>query len=372
MPLIVYVPPKLRHLCPQYQPGGTVSHLASFEDFAPTVLNLAGIKVPDAMQGRAFLGKQAEVVKNYQFGFRTNQGPHYDPIRTVRDERFKYIRNYIPHKPLMLRQGYQWGMVANQAYDLGYKQGHLEQRFRKFFEAKPTEELYDLEADPFEMNNLASQPDYREKLVELRNQVGQRMRQTKDLGFFPPYGRDANLQPLYDWVRASKFPLPELFALAEMASSGDVKHIPELEKHLASEHSAMRYWAASGLANIASRGNGIEASPALRQLINDPDPDVAGMAAGALCYMGDAKTGLKKLVTMMAQDGWQEAASNLHAYIMLHHKTNEIQPHLPALRTLAKKKKVSVWSPVFYARSILVDVGVNSPTELFDHEAWQK
>ncbi len=150
VPLIIYLPPKFQHLWPEFKPGGTDERLVNFEDFAPTVLSLAGIEIPDSMQGQAFFGPKAAPPKTYQFGFRTNQGPHFDPIRTVRDQRFKYIRNYIPHKPLKVRQGYQWGMEANQALDQAYREGKLEPRFARYFEAKPTEELYDLEADPFE------------------------------------------------------------------------------------------------------------------------------------------------------------------------------------------------------------------------------
>ncbi len=372
VPLIIYVPPKFRHLWQEFKPGATDERLIGFEDFAPTVFSMIGIEPPESMQGKALWGAHAQPAKRYQFGFRTNQGIHFDPIRTVRDERFKYIRNFIPYKPLGVRQGYQWGMKANQAMDHAYLKGELAPRFARFFEPKETEELYDLKVDPDEMNNLAEDPAYAAKLKELRAQVSAHIRETRDLGFFSPQSRLWGEVALYDWVRDNNFPLDELHALAETASLGDPEKIPQLGEYLTSEHASLRYWAASGLATIASRGHSVPLSTELSGLLNDSDPDVAAVAAVAHCYSGDAERGVQQLVTMIEQEVWQEAASSLHVYLMQTGKVSAVEPHLDRLKTLAAVEEgLSNWKPLFYYRAILIDLGINTPLDLYRHEKWK-
>ena len=100
VPFIVYFPPKWRHLAPKdYRSGGTSDRLISFVDLAPTMLSLAGIKPPEWMQGGAFCGKYESPEPEFSFGFRGRMDERYDLVRSVRDKRYMYIRNYMPHRP---------------------------------------------------------------------------------------------------------------------------------------------------------------------------------------------------------------------------------------------------------------------------------
>ncbi|MBX2850873.1 MAG: sulfatase [Phycisphaeraceae bacterium] len=144
VPFIVYIPPKWQHLSNGMDMGTDSDRLIGFEDLASTALSLIGRKTPPQMQGKAFLGGHAQEPKAYQFGFRNNQGYHYDPVRTVSDGKYKYIRNYTPYKPLGMRQDYQWGMGANMAYDLASLKDELAPEHASFFKAKPCEMLFDL------------------------------------------------------------------------------------------------------------------------------------------------------------------------------------------------------------------------------------
>src|SRR5262249_7996355 len=99
VPLLVRVPTKYRHLAPKdYAPGGTTDRLVSFVDLAPTLLSLAGVKPPDSFQGYAFLGKLEAPPRDYLHGFRGRMDERYDMVRSVRDGRYVYVRNYLPHK----------------------------------------------------------------------------------------------------------------------------------------------------------------------------------------------------------------------------------------------------------------------------------
>ena len=99
VPLIVRFPKKYQHLAPS-KSGSVTERLVSFVDFGPTVLSLAGVTIPEHMQGKAFLGPQkTHQPHEYIFGARDRMDERYEFIRSVMDGRFHYIRNYYPHLP---------------------------------------------------------------------------------------------------------------------------------------------------------------------------------------------------------------------------------------------------------------------------------
>ena len=128
-------------------------------DFGPTVLSMAGVPVPEYMQGRAFLGDQAAVPREYIFAARDRMDETYDLIRCTRDRRYKYLRNYQPCKPYVQYIDYMEQMPTMREWRRLNKEGKLVGPQKLFFRPeKPLEELYDLENDPHEINNLAESP----------------------------------------------------------------------------------------------------------------------------------------------------------------------------------------------------------------------
>ncbi|MGA2496305.1 MAG: sulfatase-like hydrolase/transferase [Tepidisphaeraceae bacterium] len=98
VPLIVQFAKKWQHLAPA-APGSRLDAPVSFVDFAPSVLSLAGIEAPKYMEGRAFPGKQNAGPQEYAFCFRNRMDERYDFVRSVRDKRYHYLHNYMPHVP---------------------------------------------------------------------------------------------------------------------------------------------------------------------------------------------------------------------------------------------------------------------------------
>jgi N-sulfoglucosamine sulfohydrolase len=99
VPLMVRFPRKYQQMAP-VAAGGRVERLVAFIDFAPTVLSLAGVEIPEHFQGDPFLGTARQgFPKQYVYGYRDRMDERYELIRSVRDGRFKYIRNYFPHLP---------------------------------------------------------------------------------------------------------------------------------------------------------------------------------------------------------------------------------------------------------------------------------
>jgi len=191
VPLIVRIPEKFRKLASPdspdaLAPGAVNNDLIAFIDFAPTMLSLTDIKIPKYIQGRPFLGPQKAEPRDYIFAARDRMDEAYDLIRGVRDKRYKYIRNYMPHVTCAQDIDYMDQMPTMQEMRRLNAEGKLTGPQKLYFlETKPVEELYDTVADPDEVNNLAADPKYKDVLRRMRKVHRQWMKDTGDIGLVP-------------------------------------------------------------------------------------------------------------------------------------------------------------------------------------------
>lgn len=167
--------------------AGTVTdRLVSFVDFAPTVLSLAGVEIPKHMEGHAFLGPKAEQPRKYIYGCRDRMDPAPETIRAVRDQRYEYVRNYRPDLPYIGYIPYRDQAPIMQDIKRLIAAGEKWQNSWQFFDQKkPKEELYDCQADPDQVHNLADDPKYADKLAELRAAHEAWKQKHGDLGQIP-------------------------------------------------------------------------------------------------------------------------------------------------------------------------------------------
>jgi arylsulfatase A-like enzyme len=172
---------------PGHIEAGTVSEqLVSTIDLAPTMLSLAGLDVPAHMQGRCFLGDDAEPPRDFIYASRDRYDETYDMVRAVRDRRFKYIRNCRPELPYLLWIPFRNRHPILQEMWRLHREGELNEAQKAMFRyPRPVEELYDTEADPYELNNLAGDPACRPELVRLRTALDEWRREVGDLGEVP-------------------------------------------------------------------------------------------------------------------------------------------------------------------------------------------
>lgn len=188
VPLVVWFPPRWRHLA-LAAPGSRLRGFVSFVDLAPSVLRLAGLAVPEAMDGRAFLGAGVDpaelAARDEAFGYADRFDERFDLVRSLRKGRFQYTRNYLPHYPESSQNNYRYKMVAFQQWRDLYRRGRLTPAQGAFFAPRPSEALYDLETDPFELHNLAADPAYAKVLQNLRQRLRERLKGMPDLGFLP-------------------------------------------------------------------------------------------------------------------------------------------------------------------------------------------
>ena len=186
VPLLVRFPKKWQHLAP-FQPGEKRNQLVSFVDFGPTVLNLTGTP-PIPCRADHFLEKNTEKKRKYVYGHRDRVDEVRDFARSVRDEKYLYIRNYMPH--LGYNQPTAWpdiGEIRHEFYKLA-KSGKMTPAQSHFAgPRRPVEELYDCENDPLNLKNLANSPKHQKILKRMRNEHLRYSLEIRDWGYIPEY-----------------------------------------------------------------------------------------------------------------------------------------------------------------------------------------
>lgn len=186
VPLIIRMPAS-QNPTEGYAPGSASGQLISTLDITATSLSLAGIDRPALLQGRVFLGDDIDSPREYVFGGRDRGDETVDRIRTCRDRRFRYIRNYYPERPfLQLNRYKEWTYpVIALMRDL-FQKGKLNDiQARLLAPTRPPEELYDLQTDPYEVRNLADSPDHREIKARLSAALDTWIQETNDQGRTP-------------------------------------------------------------------------------------------------------------------------------------------------------------------------------------------
>ncbi|MBK3519864.1 sulfatase-like hydrolase/transferase [Carboxylicivirga marina] len=182
VPLIVRFPDKRLA-------GTEVNDIVSLMDLGPTVMSLAGLPTPDNMDGKAFLGEYKTVNPHqYAFGSADRFDEHTQMSRSVIDGRFVYIRNYMLNQPYTYPLYYREQIDMTKQLICMNQAGELEGDAQYIFQhSLPYEELYDLQSDPDEVNNLAKKTHHKEKLDELREALYKWQLDVNDMGFIPEH-----------------------------------------------------------------------------------------------------------------------------------------------------------------------------------------
>ncbi len=174
----------------EFAPGTVSDELVMSIDLTATTLDWAQAPQHAGIQGRIFWGPRAAPDRKYVFGGRDRGDETVDRIRTVRDQRFRYIRNFYPERPFTQINRYKETMypvlrLMHRLHDSGELARLNPHAERLMQPTRPREELYDLEQDPYELHNLAGDPEYRTTLLRLREQLEEMIVYTNDQGRFP-------------------------------------------------------------------------------------------------------------------------------------------------------------------------------------------
>ena len=341
VPFIVHIPEKFKHLAPpEYKTGGTSDRLVGFIDLAPTLLSLAGEKAPEHMQGHAFMGQHTAPAQKFSFGFRGRMDERYDMVRTVFDGRHVYIRNYMPHKPYGQYLDYMFQTPTTRVWHDLYHAGKLNAAQSIFWQTKPAEELYDLEADPDEVNNLATSKDHSDVMKRMRRAHRSWAAKVRDVGFLPEaeiHSRAGSDSPYEMGHDNSRYDFDAIFQAANVATRKGKKTTEQLPGLIKSDDSAVRYWAAMGY--LIRGKNGVrKGREVLVAALEDKSPSVRIIAAEALGRYGrnsEAKRAAKVLMQYAdpAKNGICLSMYALNALDVIGEHAN---PHRDAIAKMAR------------------------------------
>ncbi|MEM9283916.1 MAG: sulfatase-like hydrolase/transferase [Verrucomicrobiota bacterium] len=330
VPLILRLPEKWK----AWSPHAVSDRLVNSVDFGPTVLEMVGVEPPDWMHGTSFLEGRPE--RSHVFGARDRMDERYDIIRAVRDHRYRYIRNFEPLKPYYQYMNTPEKGATMREIRQGEKEGTLEGDAGIFSAtSKPVEELYDLEKDPHEINNLAEDPDFQTIKEEMAEALFAWQLEIGDIGLIPESEieiREKAAGSTYAILHGEEDQtalIEKLTTVATRASSGP-EAFPELVSSLTYEDAAVRYWAATGLGNFAEDAMTFEGTvEALEKALQDSSPAVRIAAGRALCRMGDHPEALAAVAKEM--EGEQQWA-RLEAAIVLDELDEKARPVLENLK----------------------------------------
>ena len=344
VPLLVRLPKKWQHFA-QVKPGQTTDRLVSFVDFGPTMLNLAGTSIPSHMQGRPFLGKNTETKRKYVYGHRDRVDEVRDFARSVRDKKYLYIRNYMPH--LGYNQPTAWpdiGEIRHEFYKLA-KSGKMNPSQSHFAgPRRPIEELYDCENDPLNLTNLANSPKYLKILKKMRSEQLRYSLEIRDWGYIPEYEAWEMSKGSSGWMvgKASKVTWGKIIDAAELV--GRAKE-SKFVTNLKSENETIRYWATIGLGAYEKKLSGDSLS-ALEKALKDSSPSVRIEAANALIRNGNTESAIAVLIEELEHKNLIVVAHAARTIELLGEKAKKALPAMKACLKQAYAVRPPDLSPV--------------------------
>jgi arylsulfatase A-like enzyme len=321
------------------KPGTVRKDLVSHIDIVAASLRMAGIDVPDYMDGRPLFGAGYKP-REYVFAARDRCDETLDCIRCVRTKRYKYIRNFYPNRPHLQHNRYKDNKQIIKTMRTLFAEGKLDLvQGRVLAPTRPPEELYDLENDPHEINNLAGLGEYKTLLNQMRLRLKRWMLESGDVGLIPEpelevlakkYGTKYDI-PRKRENRELVGDILEVIEAGERGRSG----INELVRAMNDKRPSIRWWAARSLGNLCLEAKCIEAVHVLSQALKDDSPSVRVEAARALCKMDLEAKGLPVLIEGLKNE---DQIVCHYAALALEDIGEKAQPALEALEVARNDK----------------------------------
>jgi hypothetical protein len=312
--------------------------LISFEDLAPTLVSLAGEKVPDHMKGRVLFGKNRMQPVDRLFLATDRSDNGIDMVRSVTNGRYFYSRNFMPHTPELRYIRYMEIGDIKKIMRADLKANRLNPLQKNLFDPRPAEMLYDISQDTWETKNLAVSPGHQSLLNEMRSSLKDNMVKSRDVMLLPEYEIgliSGKITPYEFRLDEGKFPVEEIYAAASLSGMrGEMIAVQQFEL-LQHSNSIVRYWAITGL---RSQDNSVlkQYELQLRNAMQDAYPPVV-ITASAIQYdlFRDeiAEENLKKY----SQHGNKQLAlMTLHLLLYL----QDTEPFVETVRKVYERKEI--------------------------------
>ena len=249
---VAWFPPMYRHLSP-WGSGVVTDELVSFDDFAPTVLKLCGVKTPQYMKGNVFAGVDKVSHKKYVFPALDRTDESSELSRSVSDGRYLYTRVFMPFQPFVRWNMYYDVSDLQKQIRADYKAGLLNEVQRKMLEPRESEYLFDLKNDQWETKNLIHDKNLNEKAKELRNALVNELIQVRDAHFIPEFSFiTEEKMPIQLAADTKEYPISKIVNTAMLIGNGK-KILKKQLSLMTDQNKYIRYWAAVGLFSQKSK-----------------------------------------------------------------------------------------------------------------------
>lgn len=353
VPMIARIPEQWR-TAEQGEPGSVDDQLINLIDLGPTVLNLVGLDVPEHMHGQPFLGGNLPEPRKYIYGARDRVDERFDMVRSVRDRQFRYVRNFNPWRAALQHINYAETSIVRQDMRRLDAEGRLPVASAQFLHApRPAEELYDLQADPWEVKNLATFPAYAETLQRLREECQLWQLSVGDAHLIPEILLDEE-----EKERGSRWDIlnsdngidriDALMLIAQTASAPTEADQPALLEAAADKDPAVRWWAMQGLANLGASNP--QTTAAIETASKDESSAVRIAAARALHVAGQTE----KAVAVLAAELTDVSDFVRHAAIS---ELDEMGAAATGAKDAIKKMKEKKGYVAEVVRHVLAQIG---------------
>ena len=274
---------------------------------------MAGVSPPEGIDGTAVSGvfSQASAIekKNTSFGYADRFDEKYDLVRTLRVGKYKYIRNYQPFNIDALYNFYRYKMLAFKQWDVLYNAGKLNQEQRQFFESKGPEGLYDIDQDPHEVNDLSASPAHQEILMQMREQLREKLAALPDLSFYPePYLLEHASGNPVAFGQNHQQEIKELMAVADLNLSSFEAVQGKIKQALTDDNPWKRYW---GLVVCTSFGKKAKTLvPQIKNLVNQ-DQENLGRARAMEYLILNQESFDTKIIEELLKKAQSQTEANL-------------------------------------------------------------
>ncbi|MBB4080121.1 arylsulfatase A-like enzyme [Lewinella aquimaris] len=285
VPFLIWFPEAYRHFSP-WESGTVSQELLTFLDLGPTLISLTGGTVPEYMDGRAALGNEREPAPEYIFAGRNRLDETPDLARSVTDGRYLYTRNFFPQYPAQKPQKYADVSDIVQAIRADDRAGLLSEPQSRILRPQPTETLFDLQADPWERNNLIDDPAHAGRAKRMREAVREEILAERDVHFLPEVALAKLPMPYTFRQDQNSYHLKNALKVA-LTDPETIKGQRKLIRALHDDDQLVRYWAAIVLGRVPPSADAVAA---LETALTDEHPTVAIYAAGALVRHTDNAT----------------------------------------------------------------------------------
>ncbi|MGX5856547.1 sulfatase family protein [Dyadobacter jiangsuensis] len=340
VPFVIWFPPMYKHLSPWGESGIVTDELISFEDLAPTLIQLAGGTLPDHLKGRVLLGSKRSAPVDHLVLSSDRSDNGIDMSRAVTDGRYVYSRNFFPYMPEVRYIRYMEIGEIKQQMRQDYQEKKLTPLQESLFAPRPAEYLFDLEKDIWETDNLINNPGHAQIANRMRSRLKKAVLESRDVLFLPEYeiARISQSVTPYEFrLDAKNYPIKQIFAAASLSGHRTQGSAAKQAEGLKSKNDVVRYWSVMGLRS-QDKATLLPFQVQLTSAIHDPCEPVAVIASAILYEVFKDQKAEQNLKSFSASQNMEIALMAVNELLYVSNKQAFVQTIQNCHKALSETK----------------------------------